>query len=61
LGVRLVPEGVLLRLIDRNTGEPLLTWAERIEREERRAEQAKQQADEAMRLRRLRTRRRRAP
>ena len=38
LGLRLLPEGRLLRLVDVRTGEPVLTRAERLERERERAE-----------------------
>jgi Uma2 family endonuclease len=39
LGLRLVPEGVLLRLIDLRTGQPVLTRTERAEQERQRAEE----------------------
>jgi Uma2 family endonuclease len=46
LGLRLVPQGGMLRLIDLETGEPVLTREERAEQERQRAEQEKQRADE---------------
>jgi Uma2 family endonuclease len=39
LGLRLLPEGRMLRLIDANTGRPVLTRLEREEEERRRADQ----------------------
>src|SRR5262245_48656677 len=39
LGLRLRPEGEMLRLIDLKTGEPILTRAERAEQEKQRAEE----------------------
>jgi hypothetical protein len=45
LGLRLLPEGRLLRLIDARTGEPVLTRGERLERERERAEQERERAD----------------
>jgi Uma2 family endonuclease len=42
LGLRLVPEGDLLRLVDLVTGERLLTGAERADRQEQRAEQERE-------------------
>lgn len=58
LGVRLMPEGTMLRLVDIRTGERVLTPSERAEQQEERAEQqaervaqekarAEQQADRA--------------
>jgi hypothetical protein len=44
LGLRLVPEGTMLRLIDLKTGQPVLTRAERAERERERAEQERRRA-----------------
>ncbi len=38
LGMRLVPEGEILRLIDLATGQPILTPTEQAERERQRAE-----------------------
>jgi Uma2 family endonuclease len=46
LGLRLVPEGEMLRLLDRQTGRPVPTRAERAEQEEQRADQEKQRADQ---------------
>jgi hypothetical protein len=45
LGLRMVPEGMMLRLYDMKTGEPILTRNERAEQEKRRAEQEKRRAD----------------
>jgi hypothetical protein len=48
MGVRLVPEGLYLRVIDRATGERVPTpeeLGERAEQEKQRAEQEKQRAD----------------
>jgi Uma2 family endonuclease len=39
LGLRLVPEGEMLRLVDLKTGKPVLTRAERAEQEKQRAEE----------------------
>lgn len=44
LGLRLVPEGSMLRLIDLRTGEAVPTRAELAEREKQRAEQEKKRA-----------------
>jgi Uma2 family endonuclease len=44
LGIRLVPEGTLLRLIDITTGKPKLTRAERADRAEQKAQRASQKA-----------------
>jgi Uma2 family endonuclease len=38
LGLRMVPEGMMLRLYDMKTGEPILTRNERAEQEKRRAD-----------------------
>jgi Uma2 family endonuclease len=46
LGLRLVPEGEKLRLVDAATGRPVLTERERAAQAEQLAEQAKQLADE---------------
>jgi Uma2 family endonuclease len=46
LGLRLVPEGTLLRLINIRTGRRVLTLVERTERAERQARQAKCKAQE---------------
>lgn len=46
LGLRLVPEGAMLRLIDLKTGQPVLTRAERAEQEHERAEQERRRAEE---------------
>jgi Uma2 family endonuclease len=46
LGLRLVPEGAMLRLIDIHTGQPILTRTERAEQEKQRAEQEKQRAEQ---------------
>jgi Uma2 family endonuclease len=46
LGLRLVPEGTMLRLIDIATGQPVLTRAERAEQERERADQATQRVQE---------------
>jgi Uma2 family endonuclease len=45
LGLRLVPEGTLLRLIDLATGKPVLTRAERADEEQQRADKEQQRAD----------------
>jgi Uma2 family endonuclease len=45
LGLRLVPEGTRLRLVDACTGAPVPTRAERIEHERQRAEAERQRAD----------------
>jgi len=45
LGLRLLPEGHMLRLIDVRSDEPILTRQERAERAERRAQQEKDRAD----------------
>ncbi len=42
LGLRLVPEGAMLRLIDAATGEPVLTKDEQVEKEQEVAEQERQ-------------------
>jgi hypothetical protein len=42
LGLRLVPEGEMLRLIDVKTGQPVLTRAERAEQEKQSAQQERQ-------------------
>jgi Uma2 family endonuclease len=42
LGLRLVPEGAMLRLIDAATGEPVLTKDEQVEKEQEIAEQERQ-------------------
>jgi Uma2 family endonuclease len=47
LGLRLVAEGSMLRLIERATGKPVLTRQEQTEQEKLRAEQEKQRADQA--------------
>jgi Uma2 family endonuclease len=44
LGLRLKPEGEMLRLYDLKTGEPVLTRDERAEQEKQRAEQERQRA-----------------
>jgi Uma2 family endonuclease len=44
LGLRLVPEGTMLRLIDLKTGRPVLTRAERAEQERRRAQLERRRA-----------------
>jgi hypothetical protein len=46
LGLRLVPEGEMLRLVDRKTGKPVPTRQERAEQEKQRALKAKQRADQ---------------
>jgi Uma2 family endonuclease len=46
LGLRLVPEGEMLRLVYLKTGQPVPTRAERAEQEKQRAEQEKQRAAE---------------
>jgi Uma2 family endonuclease len=46
LGLRLVPEEAMLRLVDLETGEPVLTRAEQAERERQRAEQERQRAEQ---------------
>ena len=46
LGLRLLPEGGMLRLIEVETGEPILTRNERNERSEQRAVQAEQRAEQ---------------
>lgn len=57
LGLSVLPEGLSLRFIDRNIGQPILTKDEQIEREYQRAEQERQRADslavEVDRLRRM--------
>jgi Uma2 family endonuclease len=64
LGLRLVPEGRMLRLVDLKTGEPIPTRAERAELEKRRADEEKRRADElaaeVARLRAKLTRRKRS-
>jgi Uma2 family endonuclease len=50
LGLRLVPEGEMLRLVDARTGKPVPTRQERAEREKQRADQL---AQEVKRLRAL--------
>ncbi len=47
LGLRLVPEGVMLRLIDLETGQPILTLAEQAEQHAQRAEEARRCAKAA--------------
>jgi Uma2 family endonuclease len=49
LGLRLVPEGEMLRLIDLKTGQPILTRSERAEQEKQRAEEEKQRAEQEKR------------
>ncbi len=44
LGLRLVPEGRMLRLVDLATGKPILTRLERAEQERQRAQEARQSA-----------------
>jgi len=44
LGLRLIPEGLMLRLIDAQTGERVLTKDERIEKEQELAEQERRRA-----------------
>lgn len=57
MGLRLVPEGPMLRLIDQQTGERILTRNERNERSELRAEQERQRAEALeAEVRRLRAR-----
>jgi Uma2 family endonuclease len=64
LGLRLMVEGEMLRLVGMRSGEPILTKDERNERSEQRAGQAEQRAEQAERraealeaeLRRLRAR-----
>jgi Uma2 family endonuclease len=46
LGLRLVAEGHMVRLIDAATGQPILTWEERAEQAEQRAEQEQQRAEQ---------------
>ncbi len=46
LGLRLVPEGAMLRLIDLRTGQRVLTPSEFAEQEQERAEQERHRADE---------------
>ncbi len=46
LGLRLVPEDVMLRLIDLETGQPIPTRAERAEQERQRAEEAGERAEQ---------------
>ncbi len=46
LGLRLKPEGVMLRLIDLETDQPILTRAERAEQDAQRAEEEKQRAEQ---------------
>jgi Uma2 family endonuclease len=46
LGLRLVPQGEMLRLIDVRTGEPIPTRDERAEQERQRAEQERQRAEQ---------------
>jgi len=48
LGVRLAPEGEILRVVDRATGEKVLTRRERIEQERRLAEQERARAQELL-------------
>jgi hypothetical protein len=61
LGLRLVPEGEMLRLIDLETSQPVPTRAERAEQERERAEQERERAEamaaEVERLRGLLARR----
>jgi Uma2 family endonuclease len=45
LGLRLVPEGRMLRLVDANTAAAVLTRRERIEQEQQRADDERQRAD----------------
>jgi Uma2 family endonuclease len=47
LGLRLVPEGEMLRLIDLPTGQPIPTRSERTEQERQRAEQERRAREEA--------------
>jgi Uma2 family endonuclease len=47
LGLRLIAEGRMLRLIDLATGEPILTREERTEQQRQRAEQERQRAEQA--------------
>jgi Uma2 family endonuclease len=49
LGLRLVPEGAMLRLIDAQTGLPVLTHGEKAEQEQRRAEQEQRRAEQEQR------------
>jgi Uma2 family endonuclease len=49
LGLRLMAEGGMVRLIDLQTGEPVLTRNERTEQAEQRAEQERQLREEAQR------------
>src|SRR5262249_30885675 len=46
LGLRLVPAGRMLRLIDVRTGEPVLTRAERVEQEREQVERERQRAEQ---------------
>jgi hypothetical protein len=46
LGLRLVPQGPMLRLIDLRTGRPVLTRAERAEQERQRAEHERERVRE---------------
>ena len=46
LGLRLVPQGEMLRLLDLASGQPVLTRAERAEQEHQRAEQEHQRAEQ---------------
>jgi Uma2 family endonuclease len=47
LGLRLVPEGGMLRLIDLKTGQPVLTRVEQAEQERERAKQERERAKQA--------------
>jgi hypothetical protein len=58
LGLRLVPEGTMLRLIDLKTGLPVLTRSERAEQERRRAQELQAEVE---RLRALLAKQRRKP
>ena len=49
LGLRMVAEGTMLRLIDAATGEPIPTPAERAERDREHLEQASERANEEKR------------
>jgi Uma2 family endonuclease len=46
LGLRMVPDGIMLRFIDLATGKPILTRSERAEQERLRAEQEKLRAEQ---------------
>ena len=46
LGVRLLVEGGMLRLLRAKTGQPILTRAERVQQEKQRAQQEKQRAQQ---------------